>query len=115
MRIASLQVNNFRNYAQALFAPCDGVTVLYGDNAQGKTALLEAIVICCTGRSHRTPHDRELVKWGEERGRVAITALRADGSHDVEMILNQRSRKTVKVNGSALTRSGELMGHVSGV
>ena len=115
MRITSLEVINFRNYESARLAPCDGVTVLFGDNAQGKTALLEAVVLSCTGRSHRTPFDRELIRWGESQGRVAVTTLRRDGSHDVEMLLNQRCRKTVKVNGSSLGRTGELMGHVSGV
>ena len=115
MRVTSIQLNNFRNYAQAALEPCEGVTVLYGDNAQGKTAMLEAVVLSCTGRSHRTPHDRELIRWDQPFARVAISCERSDGRHDVEMILNQQRPKTVKVNGSPLRRTGELMGHVSGV
>ena len=115
MRITSIQLTDFRNYAQAELRPCAGVTVLYGDNAQGKTALLESIVLSCTGRSHRTPRDRELIRWEQDRGRVFIRAERRDGSHEVEMLLSQQSRKVVKVNGRALQRTGELMGHISGV
>ena len=63
MRILSLELTDYRNYARAELRPCAGVTVLAGDNAQGKTNLLEAVYLCCTGRSHRTRQDRELVRW----------------------------------------------------
>ena len=115
MQITGISLTNFRNYVRADFEPCAGVTALVGDNGQGKTALLEAVVLCCMGRSHRTPRDRELVRIGEESGRVTVTAQRRDGRHDVDMLLNRSARKSVKVNGNALNRSGELMGHVSGV
>ena len=115
MRITSIQLTDFRNYARAELRPCEGVTVLYGNNAQGKTALLEAVVLSCTGRSHRTPRDRELIRWEQEAGRVFVRAERRDGGHEVEMLLSRQGRKTVKVNGRALQRTGELMGHVSGV
>ncbi len=115
MRITSIQLTDFRNYAHAELRPCEGVTVLYGNNAQGKTALLEAVVLSCTGRSHRTPRDRELIRWGCDAGRVLIRAERRDGGHEVEMLLNREGRKAVRVNGRALQRTGELMGHVSGV
>ena len=54
MRILSLELTDYRNYARAELRPCAGVTVLAGDNAQGKTNLLEAVYLCCTRRSHRT-------------------------------------------------------------
>ena len=61
MRITGAKLNHFRNYASCEFAPCPGVNVLLGDNGQGKTNLLEALYLCCTGRSHRTRQDRELI------------------------------------------------------
>ena len=115
MRISSIRITDFRNYAKGELCPCDGVTVLWGDNAQGKTALLESVVLACTGRSHRTPRDRELIRYDQPFSRVQITAARLDGTHEVEMILRPDTRKTVKVNGKALARTGELMGHISGV
>lgn len=115
MYITRLELRDFRNYEEAELVPCEGINVLYGDNAQGKTALLEAVVLCCTGRSHRTSKDRELIRWGQPFGRVELQAMRADGTHEIEIILPQAERKTVKVGGSVLTRSGELMGHVNGV
>ena len=115
MRITSIQLTDFRNYERAELRPCEGITVLYGNNAQGKTALLESVVLSCTGRSHRTPRDRELIRWGQDAGRVFVRVERRDGSHEVEMLLSQQRRKTVKVNGRALQRTGELMGHVNSV
>lgn len=115
MQLSRIELYNFRNYARADIRPCPGITVFYGGNAQGKTALLEAVYLCCTGRSHRTSHDRELVRWGQQEGRVLINAHQRDGSHLVDMRLSAVARKSVKVNGAPISRSGELMGHVTGV
>ena len=115
MKVTSISLTNFRNYERAELTPCDGITVLYGGNAQGKTALLEAVVLSCTGRSHRTPRDRELIRWGQESGRVRVAAEKNDGGHEVDMLLSSASRKLVKVGGRTLQRTGELMGHVNGV
>jgi len=115
VHITKIQLQNFRNYAQAEIAPCPGVTVLYGNNAQGKTALLEAVTLCCTGRSHRTPRDRELIRWEQPFAKVRVEVERDDGMHEIDMLMNHTARKTVKVGGRVLQRSGELMGHLNGV
>ena len=70
MRIEGLELENFRNYAcQAVeFGP--GCNVICGENAQGKTNLLEAMVCLSCGRSHRTRSERELIRFGEEGYRL---------------------------------------------
>ncbi len=115
MRISSIRLTGFRNYDDATVTPCDGVTVFTGLNAQGKTNILEAIYLCCTGRSHRTSHDRELIKNDCEQARVRVDALRKDGPHDVEILLSRVQRRRVKVAGEAVSRSGEMLGHITGV
>ena len=115
MRINTLQLANYRNYESVVLSPCAGVTALVGDNAQGKTNLLEAVALCCTGRSHRTAKDAELIRWGESRAQVEVEAERADGSHEVALTLRTKERKQIRVNGNAVARSGELMGHLNGV
>lgn len=115
MHITKIQLNNFRNYESAEISPCPGVTVLYGNNAQGKTALVESIILCCTGRSHRTPRDKELIRWEQPFGKVRVELERNDGSHEIELHLNPTARKTVKIGGRTLQRTGELMGHLNGV
>lgn len=115
MRIIRAKLNHFRNYARCEFEPCAGVNVLLGDNGQGKTNLLEALYLCCTGRSHRTRQDRELICWDADFASVQVQAERADGSHEVEVILPQMGKRKVKIAGREASRSGELMGHVTGV
>ena len=115
MTIQSLELTNFRCYTRAALRPCPGITVLHGGNAQGKTALLEAVYLCCTGRSHRTPREKELIRWEQPGGRVTVCSQRLDGSHQVSIALHVAQRKEVWVGGKRIGRSGELLGHVTGV
>jgi recF protein len=115
MVIRTLRLSGFRNYARAELLPARGVTVLHGENAQGKTNLIEAIHLCCLGRSHRTGKDQELVRWGDGFAQAAVTVERRDGVHDVLVQLSpeERRKKIIKINGSPVGRIGELMGHVN--
>ena len=115
MYIKSIRLKNFRNYSEAEITPCEGINILSGDNAQGKTNVLEAIYLCCTGRSHRTVHDKEMVKTGQDYASVHIYGTRSDGLHDVEMLLSRMEKRRVKVAGNTVSRSGELLGHITGV
>lgn len=115
MRVTSVKLENFRNYEDCSFSPCAGVTVFMGDNAQGKTNALEAIYLTCAGRSHRTRQDRELIRWGAEMASVKVTAQRRDGSHEVAITIPAAGRRVVEIAGQKASRSGELMGHVTGV
>ena len=115
MRIIRAKLNHFRNYTAADFAPHPGVNVLLGDNGQGKTNLLEALYLCCTGRSHRTRQDRELIFWESDFASVYVQAEKNDGSHEVEVIMPAMGKRKIKIAGREASRSGELMGHVTGV
>ncbi len=115
MKIVSLRLRDFRSYSDCFFTPCEGVTALVGDNGQGKTNVLEAVYLTCTGRSHRTRQDRDLVRWGAEAADIQISTLRRDGSHDVEILLPNLGKRKLKVAGQEISRSGELLGHVTGV
>ncbi len=115
MKIERAELNQFRSYECCALTPCEGVNVLLGDNGQGKTNVLEALYLCCTGRSHRTRQDRELIRWGAECASVRVLAQRRDGDHDVEIALSALGRRRVKVFGQEISRSGELLGHVTGV
>ena len=115
MRITGLRLRDFRGYHQLLLTPPPGVTVLVGENGAGKTNLLEAVHLCCLGRSHRTSNDREMIRRGQETAAVQLTVARTDGTHDVGVRLfeNARRRKVVYVNGKTASRMGELMGHAT--
>ena len=64
MRLQQLRLHDFRSYPQVTIMPPDGVTVFVGENGAGKTNLLEAVHLCCLGRSHRTPFDRDMIRLG---------------------------------------------------
>ena len=115
MRIKSAKLNHFRNYETCEFTPCTGVNVLLGDNGQGKTNLLEAIYLCCTGRSHRTHSDKDLIRYDADFASVYVESEKTDGSHQVEVIMPASGKRRIKIAGREASRSGELMGHVTGV
>ena len=79
MFIQSLRLHDFRSYHQVLLTPPAGVTVFVGENGAGKTNLLEAVHLCCLGRSHRTAFDREMIRAGQETAAVQVRVQRADG------------------------------------
>ena len=115
MRITGLRLRDFRGYQQVLLSPPEGVTMLVGENGAGKTNLLEAVHLCCLGRSHRTANDREMICQGQETAAVQLTVERGDGKHEVGVRLfeNAKRRKIVYVNGKIASRMGELMGHAT--
>lgn len=115
MRILRAKLENFRGYEHCEFEPCAGVNVLMGNNGQGKTNLLEALYLSCTGRSHRTRQDREMIRWNTEIASVKVQAEKRDGSHEVEIIMPSTGKRHIKIAGREASRSGELMGHVTGV
>jgi len=117
LRVTQIELRNFRNYIHAGLSPDPRLTVLTGPNAQGKTNVLEALHLCCLGRSHRTTHDRELITWGQERCSVKVAVRRRDGLHEAAVFLHRgdTKRKQVQVNGKQAVRIGELIGHFHGI
>ena len=117
MRLQTLRLHDFRSYQQVLLAPPGGATVFVGENGAGKTNLLEAVHLCCLGRSHRTSRDEELIRWGEASARVGIQTEQLDGTHEVTILLDKSSKKkkTVRIGARQADRIGELFGHVCGV
>lgn len=110
MYVKSVKVNNFRNYENetAFFVP--GVNVIVGDNAQGKTNLIEAVYFAGVGKSFRTARDRELIRAGEDRARVRVQTEKAAGSDVIDFRLDRNEVKRIAINDIPVTRMGSLMG-----
>lgn len=89
--------------------------VLVGRNAQGKTNILESIVYTCTGRSHRTSKDREVIRWGEDFSYIRAIVEKSIGKNIIEIGLSKTEKKMININGTAAKRIGELMGNINGV
>lgn len=113
MFIQSLRLHDFRSYHQVLLTPPAGVTVFVGENGAGKTNLLEAVHLCCLGRSHRTAFDREMIRAGQETAAVQVRVQRADGVDEVGVRLYsplQKKRKLLYINGKTAARTGRADG-----
>ncbi len=115
MRLKTLRLQNFRSYQNLTLTPPEGVTVIVGENGAGKTNLLEAVHLCCLGRSHRTNDDQDMIRRGEESAAVQLFVERRDGTHDigVRLFLNQRRKKLLHINGKNASRMGDLIGHAT--
>lgn len=104
MRITRLEITGFRSYHQWAIEPDAALTVLVGPNAIGKTNIIEAIQLISTGSSFRNPEWRELVRWGEDRARIGMTA-EGEGSHaDVELLIDTDGTRSWKVGGTTKRR-----------
>ncbi len=115
MVLTQLRLHDFRNYRQVSLTPPAGVTALVGENGAGKTSLLEAVHLCCLGRSHRSLSDRDLVRSGCETGAVHATVRKASRTDEAGIRLFSQSgkRKIIYINGKTAPRIGELMGHLT--
>ena len=127
MHLRHLSLTNFRLYSRLEVDLPSQAILLYGDNAQGKTSLLEAIYVLATGRSAHTTSDRQLINWlASEEGltphaRLAADIVRADRSLHIDMVLllepaktedGWRFRKQIKING-AVVRATDLIGQIA--
>ena len=63
MIIESIELKNYRNYKELHMEFNQGTNILYGDNAQGKTNILEAVYVCCTSKSHKSAKDRDIIRF----------------------------------------------------
>ncbi len=110
MRLNSLTLQNFRNYTEqtVFFAPDNNVIV--GENAQGKTNLLEAIVYLSCARSNRARADRELLRFGETEALLRGKIFSRERDFTVEMQLFAGKRRKMTVNQVPAKRAGDLSG-----
>ena len=108
MRLDSLTLEHFRNYsAQRVdFAP--DVNVIVGENAQGKTNLLEAIVYLACARSPRARTEKELIAFGESDARLTGSAFSRGRDFAIDIQLSRAKRRKITVNGVPCKRAGEL-------
>lgn len=114
MWLTQLTCRRFRCLDAIDFAPEPGLNVIHGDNAQGKTSLLEALLYVCTARSHRTLNERELTRHGEEGFSITATAQRSDRDVQLEAHYWQRAKR-FKVNGIAQARISDILGRINTV
>ena len=112
MLCKKVELCNFRNAENEIIEFDRGINVLHGENAQGKTNLLEAIYYVSLGKSFRTSHDVEIIRFGEEYASVSLNYESAGREQNITMRMssNARQRKNVTHNGVKITKLSELVG-----
>lgn len=110
MIIKSIELCNFRNYERAEFNFHEGTNVLYGDNAQGKTNVLEAIFVGGTTKSHKGSKDLEMIRSGEKEAHLRYFIEKRQRTNKVEIHMRKGSSKGIAIDGLPIKNSNELMG-----
>lgn len=115
MIVKKLDLYNFRNYIKGTAHFGDGLNIVAGKNAQGKTNLIEGIYLLATGTSPRLSNDKGLIRKGEDYARVTATAENIGGEFEVEMLMSKNAKKCATVNGMAIAKIGELIGNIRAI
>lgn len=110
MIIKSLELMNFRNYEFLDLKFSEGTNILYGDNAQGKTNVLEAIYLSATTKSHKGSKDRDIVSFGKEEAHIRTYLEKDENEYKIDMHLRKNKSKGVAVDGQKLKKAAELLG-----
>jgi DNA replication and repair protein RecF len=115
MFLKTLHLRQFRNYSEQSVEFWAPKTIVVGNNAQGKSNLLEAVELLSTLRSHRAVRDRELVKEGATDAQISATLERDLGTSDLAMTLRSNGRRTLALNHETLRRQLDFLGVINAV
>lgn len=115
VQVRRIELFQFRNYQALELAFERMLNIFVGENAQGKTNLLEAVYLLALGRSYRTTSDGDLINWNAPFARVRGEAEREAGGTRIEILLRREGPKEIKVGGENLRRHSDLLGHLNAV
>lgn len=110
MILKSLELQNFRNYIRESFHFDPGTNVLYGDNAQGKTNILEAVFVGATTKSHKGSPDSEMIRRGENEAHLRYVVDKDGRETTVESHLHRQGKKGIAIDRLPIRNSEELLG-----
>ena len=91
------------------------MNVIVGDNAQGKTNLLESVFLCAIGRSPRTTKDKDLIEWNSEFARVSVDLEKKVGKSSIDLYLFRNQNKAIKINQIGIQKIGQLLGVLNAI
>lgn len=113
MIIKSIELSDFRNYDSLSLRFDKDTNILYGDNAQGKTNILEAIYLCSTTKSHKGSKDKELIKLDRKESHIRMLIEKNQINHTIDMHLKKNKTKGIAIDGIPIRKSSELIGLVN--
>ncbi len=110
MIIQSIKLENFRNYEALDLNFEKGTNILYGDNAQGKTNVLEAIYLSATTKSHKGSKDKEIIRFLNEEAHIRTNIEKEGMEYRVDMHLRKNKSKGIAINGQPIKKAADLIG-----
>ena len=113
MKINSLKLKNFRNYDLLNLEFDDATNIFYGDNAQGKTNILEAVYLSGTTKSHRGTKDRDMIEFGKDESHIEAIVEKRGINYQIDMHLKKNSPKGIAINKMPIRKASELFGIVN--
>ena len=110
MYIESVKLNNFRSYENKEVTFKEGLNIIVGKNAVGKTNLLESIYCCGIGKSPRTNKYKEMIKWGNDIAYIKVVLRKNKTSHTIEFSIDNQDKKRISIDGIPLVKLGDIIG-----
>lgn len=111
MEIEEIKISNFRNYKEQKIKLNNNINIFFGENAQGKTNIIEAIYLCSLGKSFRTSKDKEMINKYQENSCVEIKFKKKDRAGKIKVQLGDK--KSIHLNGVKLKKLSELIGNLN--
>ena len=105
--IESIKLSNFRNYESLELSFDKGTNIFYGDNAQGKTNILEAIYLCATTKSHKGAKDKDIVNFNEEEAHIRAYLEKKEDEIRIDMHLRKNKSKGIAIDGTRIKKAAE--------
>ena len=113
MIVKSLKLKNYRNYDLLNLEFDECTNIFYGDNAQGKTNILESVYLTGTTKSHRGTKDRDLIKFGQEEAHIETIVEKRGVPFKIDIHLKKNSPKGIAINKIPIKRASELFGIIN--
>ena len=110
MKIKRLELTSFRNYENLNIDLEDNTNIFYGNNAQGKTNILEGIYLACTTKSHKKSKDREMIRFGEDEAHLRVVLEKNDIDYKIDMHLRKNDKKHIAINSVPIRKASDLLG-----
>lgn len=113
MYIESLELKNYRNYEYLCIDFDSATNIFYGDNAQGKTNILEAVYLAGTTKSHRGSKDKDMIRFHQDESHIRMMVKKDGVSHKIDMHLKKNRSKGIAIDGIPIKKASQVFGIVN--
>ena len=110
MMIRSIELNHFRNYEDLKLAFTEGTNILFGDNAQGKTNVLESAYVSATTKSHKGSKDKDMIQFGKEESHIRTFVVKNEKEYQIDIHLKKNRPKGIAINRIPIKKASALFG-----